>query len=441
MERTLNLQDSCVEAVQKNPSESKSAHSTPPRPDGNDANLPTAKHGKTRDFNSTLDSLIASINLSSLPNELNADSIDSVQEWFTHDVDVFFKSRSHVALADHHMTVNCCPVCTAQLLAFADDVSFRSLMDYCKMTSAFSADIWLWPLFDENRKHYTLLLEVMKHIVILYLDSKTNQYCTSKNEVIERLFKILCALYKDMYNHDSPSREWSIHIPEDVPQQSFSDCGPFICAWARSVCIVASPVPKTVGMQFGIRVYELSDYDYLHPAELIDSLVKNTEVAKAGAFVGRLRDAPSPCDVEDNIRHVKDLVKSDDKFDNFSPPLLKRQPLCADALLIQSTGEGQNRREKKFLKCLRENFRREVLDDSFTDSPKTKLEADLDDGVGPFLDSLHQTLKTEDHSSHIMCAQNMDMPSPLSTTKTVSMSNVSSFMKHLPGGRHVGIER
>ncbi|KAJ1528141.1 hypothetical protein ONE63_008055 [Megalurothrips usitatus] len=231
------LHDSGVEAVQKNPSESNSAQSTPPRPDGNDANLPIAKHGKTGNFNPTLDSMIASINLSCLPNELNADSIDSVQEWFTHDVvDVFFKSRSHVALADHHMTVNCCPVGTAQLLAFADDLSFLSLMEYCKRTSAFFADIWLWPLFDENRKHYTLLLVVMKHKVILYLDSKSNQYSSFKNEVIKRAFTILCALYKDMYNIDLPSQEWSIHIPEDVPQQSSSDCGPFICAWAHSVC-------------------------------------------------------------------------------------------------------------------------------------------------------------------------------------------------------------
>jgi hypothetical protein len=66
-------------------------------------------------------------------------------------------------------------------------------------------------------------------------------------------------------------------------------------------------------------------------------------------------------------------------------------------------------------------------------------EIKLENGVGALLDSLMNLLADEKKPQPILYAHNIDMPTPLQTTKVVSMNNVVSHIKHLPGGRHKGI--
>jgi hypothetical protein len=46
-------------------------------------------------------------------------------------------------------------------------------------------------------------------------------------------------------------------------------------------------VPTRIDKRFGIGIYELDDYQFLHPGDLIDAMVENTDVCRSGAFVVR----------------------------------------------------------------------------------------------------------------------------------------------------------
>jgi hypothetical protein len=47
-----------------------------------------------------------------------------------------------------------------------------------------------------------------------------------------------------------------------------------------------SGLPRTLGIEFGVRRYELTDDHFLHPGELVDNLHDHsTSVARVGAFV------------------------------------------------------------------------------------------------------------------------------------------------------------
>lgn len=54
-----------------------------------------------------------------------------------------------------------------------------------------------------------------------------------------------------------------------------------------SLCVggMAAEQPTTLWCRFGIRTYQLSDQDLLHPGELVDRLVQIKDVCRAGAFV------------------------------------------------------------------------------------------------------------------------------------------------------------
>lgn len=66
----------------------------------------------------------------------------------------------------------------------------------------------------------------------------------------------------------------------------------------------------------------------------------------------------------------------------------------------------------------------------------TCRECALDSGVGNFLNTLLGRLTD---SEPIMYGQNMDLQPTLHTTASVELSSMSSNIKQLPGGRHVGI--
>jgi hypothetical protein len=48
---------------------------------------------------------------------------------------------------------------------------------------------------------------------------------------------------------------------------------------------MATDLPTTLLCRFGITTYQLSDQDLLHPGELVDRLVRNTDLCRSGAFV------------------------------------------------------------------------------------------------------------------------------------------------------------
>lgn len=48
---------------------------------------------------------------------------------------------------------------------------------------------------------------------------------------------------------------------------------------------MAADLPTTLSCRFGIRTYQLSDQDLLHPGDLVDRVIKVKDVARAGAFV------------------------------------------------------------------------------------------------------------------------------------------------------------
>ena len=162
-------------------------------------------------------------------------------------VDSFFLSRSETAWNKFQITVHHCPLhISAPAITIPSDMDNRmvslnrdglvSLLEYCRLTDAFYADMWMWPLYEQARQHYSLLIVGMKNNTILYLDPHGTMQGVGPRHIQEMMSFLLDNLHYEEYGDSLPWNQWAFHTPLDVPQQSSDNCGPLICVWAHTLC-------------------------------------------------------------------------------------------------------------------------------------------------------------------------------------------------------------
>ncbi|KAK3920691.1 putative lysine-specific demethylase 4A [Frankliniella fusca] len=203
-------------------------------------------------------------------------------------------------------------------------------------------------------------------------------------------------------------------------------------------------MPRKLYKRFGVDYYEIDEQQFLNPGLLIDMLVNNktsgsaSSVCKTGVFVARLS---VPTLSEAYVEQVKNLATKDVDFEEFKPLMVKRMPRWREAgfYAVTTETEGTTTAEKRTLRNLRKQFRREFLNVDFGNPQKSNLEQVLDtSGVGPCIDAFYARLQRL--NSPILYAANMDLTTlgedlgvsvDLKISSGASMSEMDSLIKFL----------
>ncbi|KAJ1521842.1 hypothetical protein ONE63_003477 [Megalurothrips usitatus] len=132
------------------------------------------------------------------------------------------------------------------------------------------------------------------------------------------------------------------------------------------------PLPKMISRHFRIRTYEISEHQYLHPAELIDLMVEKTNVCETGVFMARLNVETLE---ENTVQAVKELARKDGDCKHFKPLLIKARARWPETgfYLVTSHDEGETPEEDGMLKVLQKDFIDSFVNHNFSTSPPTAL--------------------------------------------------------------------
>lgn len=100
--------------------------------------------------------------------------------------------------------------------------------------------VWMAPIY--NNRHWTLLIAVKAHKIILYLDSLWNCRQIPKN-LIDGFFMLISNYWSDDDNNKANPLEWTVVKPNDVPVQDtekniINNCGVHAICWGH--CIATS---------------------------------------------------------------------------------------------------------------------------------------------------------------------------------------------------------
>ncbi|XP_066582208.1 uncharacterized protein [Prorops nasuta] len=99
--------------------------------------------------------------------------------------------------------------------------------------------LWIAPVFDDNKKHWTLLIINFKDKLIIFLDSL---HSSPPKNLINNMCSLMDELYKNQKFDVLNWSEWLYHIPKDIPMQCrkngsiSSNCGVHLCWYIYSIC-------------------------------------------------------------------------------------------------------------------------------------------------------------------------------------------------------------
>jgi Ulp1 family protease len=209
-------------------------------------------------------------------------------------IDAFVQSRIDMA-EDNYLDIyafNCFFYNICELANNKQDVHWSSEMTF------FKHDVCLIPVCTEG--HWILLVFVIKHRKILFLDSLGYGQEFVENILKQVLYKLNVGYFVEYGEHANWS-DWDVHIPRDlVIQNNNYDCGVHLCIYVHIIC---------TGTNVKVKNNEINSVRYFI-AETLSQF--NTQKKSRG---NTLRRAINDDEFKVKVHGIGNLVL------NYTPPL------------------------------------------------------------------------------------------------------------------------